>query len=218
MQRILRGAAVSVLALLAAGCGDDSGNPRLAGTNLPGNDVPNAEDFLDGDGELDLGEVIEGSTDFLEGLTGSGGGTVEIYGDTIEFTSDICFAGQGDFTIEGLGATGDGTPVWVSISQNIDSRAEVIGFLGEDTVQLIYGDADPIIENDLAVEYGRSEIFGPGADDLPDFTATTGGGQEQIDIAVNGSSANGSGAAVDFNFVAGEFDDTFPFTFQVGCN
>jgi len=174
------------------------------------------------DGSLDttdLGDLMESAQDMAESFGDSGSGTVTINGDTIEFTSEICFAGQGDFTIEGVGTTGDGTPVWVSISQSVDSREELLelGFFTEEMIDQIYGDADPIIESSMSLEYGKAELFGSGSDDLPDFDAASAFTNNQIEMTVDGQTATGSGEASDFNYVAGDFDTTFPFTFTAGC-
>lgn len=214
------------LALLAAGCGDDSGPSPFGpgGAAGPGDDVDSAvddilEDLADGSlDDVDLGELAEGAQDLAESFGDSGAGTVMINGDTIEFTSEICFAGQGDFTIEGAGVTGDGTPVWVSINQSVDTREELLEFFDEATLTQLYGDADPVVESSLSLEYGRSELFGSGADGLPNFDATSVFGNDQIEMTVDGSSASGSGEAADFNNVAGSFDDRFPFTFTAGCS
>ncbi|NIR37628.1 MAG: hypothetical protein GWN73_17970, partial [Actinobacteria bacterium] len=179
---------VALLALLAAGCGGDDGGPSLrdvAGGDgngfgdggdepdlgdleeLTGVDIGEiAEDILSGeDPEEAMADLLENAEDLAESFGDDGRGTIEINGETIEFTSEICFAGFGDFTIEGLGAAGDGTPVWVSISHSEQSREEMLEFMDEEMVELLYGDADPIIDSSVSVEYGRSEVFGSGADD-----------------------------------------------------
>lgn len=178
------------------------------------------DDLSDGSlDSTDLGDLMESAEDMAQSFGDSGSGTVSINGDTIEFTSEICFAGQGDFTIEGVGTTGDGTPVWVSISQSVDSRAELLeaGFFSEEMLDQFYGDADPIIDSSLSLEYGKSELFGSGSEDLPDFDASSGFGTDQMEMTVDGQSASGSGEAADFNYVAGDFAARFPFTFTAGC-
>ena len=85
-------------------------------------------------------------------------------------------------------------------------------------MQSLYGDADPIVANEFAVEYGRTELFGGGADDQPDFTSSSGAlAQDDMEMTVNGQSASGGGMATDYNFVAGDFDDRFEFTFSASC-
>jgi hypothetical protein len=221
--------AARTLALLATGCGDDGGPAAIGGGSggASPDDVETAiDDALDGvlddlaDGSLDetdLGDLMESAEDMAESFGDSGSGTVTINGDTIEFTSEICFAGQGDFTIEGAGTTGDGTPVWVSISQSVDTRAELLEFFDEAMLDQLYGDADPIIESSMSLEYGKAELFGSGSDDLPDFDAASAFTNNQIEMTVDGQTATGSGEASDFNYVAGDFDTTFPFTFTAGC-
>ena len=225
MTKKLMAAAVA-LVLLASGCGDDGGATE-AGSPSPGDlgDVADsANDILDGlaDGSLDAGDLddlMEGAQDMAESFGDPGSGTVSINGDTIEFTSEICFAGQGDFTIDGLGMTDDGTPVWVSIDQSTDSRAELAEFMGEDLIESVYGDADPIIDSSFSLDYGRTELFGNSVEGQPSYYAAAGTlGQDEMAMSIDGEIASGSGSARDHNFVTGEFDDLFPFTFAARCN
>jgi len=208
MMKLMAPAALS-LALIAAGCGDDGGSST-------------AEILEDlGDGSVDSGdldELMEGAEDLAESFGDSGTGTVMINDDTIDFTSEICFSGQGDFTIEGPGVAGDGTPVWVSISQTVDSREELAEFFDEAMLQQLYGDADPVIDSEMVVDYGRTELFGGAADDMASFSATSNAfSVDDFVMTVDGQSASGSGSALDYNYVAGDFDDRFEFTFSARC-
>ncbi len=221
---------VAVLALVvvvAAACGDDGETD--AGSPFDGSDdiQDTVDDILDDiqSGDADPEDVLEDAKDtaedFLEGFGGSGSGTVSVNGETIDFESETCFAGQGDFLVEGLGSASDGTPVWVSINYTEDSREEMLEFMDEDTVDLAYGDADPIISQAITVDFGRDEMFASSTGDMPSFDAsstgdlTTGDG---VAMQVSGSSLSGSGEAADYNFVAGDFDDTFPITFEARCD
>lgn len=220
-----------ILALLATGCGDDDGGSAalsgVEGAATP-EEVDNAiddavegvlDDLADGSlDETDLEGLMDSAQDMAESFGDSGSGTVTINDDTIEFTSEICFAGQGDFTIDGAGTSGDGTPVWVSISQSVDSREELLEFFDEAMLDQLYGDADPIIESSMSLEYGKAELFGSGPDDLPDFEASSAFTNNQIEMTVDGQTATGSGEASDFNYVAGDFNATFPFSFTAGCS
>lgn len=223
---------LTTVVLLATACGGDDGEfrPGVAGDAGAGSDLPegldglpdNASDLLEDlqDGTLDdssLEDLMDSAQEMAESFGGSGGGTVEVNGDTIEFSSEICFAGQGDFTIEGLGATGDGTPVWISISHSEDSRAEMAEFLDEDMLEMMYGDADPIIDDSFSAEYGREEMFGSGPDDQPRFDATS-FGDSDISIEVDGNAARGSGTATDNNFTSGDFEARYEFSFEAACN
>jgi len=220
--------AVMTLTLVAAGCGDDGGSAgRFGPGGLDGNAgnlQSDAEDILGdlADGtfdEGDLDDLMENAQDMAESLADSGSGNVTINGDSIDFTSELCFSQQGDFTIEGPGSAADGTPVWVSISQSIQSRAELAEFFEEEMITQLYGDADPIIESEVSLEYGKSDLFDSGEDGLPDFNASNNqfSGNE-IEFNVNGNSASGGGQAVDFSGVAGAFGDLFDFTFSAGCS
>jgi hypothetical protein len=233
MRKTLSGTVILAMALLASSCGDDGGSPASPFDNRGGDQPPDAAEIFDelSNGEIDLGDLVDGDLgdidldeltdntgDFLEGITGDGGGTVEVNGDTISFTSEICFAGQGDFVVEGGGETGDGTPAWVSINHTVDPRSELVEFLGEDTVQLIYGDADPIVESNIQIDYGRSDLFSGSVDGQPNFQADSSLGFGEIEIRLDGSSASGAGQAADNNFVLGDFEDRFDFSFTAACS
>lgn len=217
--------AIPLLALALAGCGDDGGaevfGPGAAGNPGGADDAVNdiLEDLADGSfDEGDLEDLTDAAQDMAESFGDSGAGTVSINGDTIEFTSEICFAGQGDFTIEGAGTASDGTPVWVSIDRSEETREELAEYLDENTLELLYGDAETIITSQLTLEYGKSELFGDAPDDLPDFDASNVvAGEDSIEIVVDGQSATGSGSATDFNGIAGEFGERFDFTFSAAC-
>lgn len=227
MRQRLVTVAVLTLGLALAGCGDDSGGASPfgpGGAPTGDGDIDSSVgDLLDdlSDGSLDstdLGDLMETAENMAESFGDSGAGTVSINGDTIEFSSEICFSGQGDFTIEGAGTTDSGVPVWVSISRSVDSREDLAEFMGDDMVEMVYGDADPIVADEFSVEYGRTEMFGSGSEDMPDFHASSGTiGQDEMQMSVDGQSASGSGAAADYNYVAGEFDARFDFTFSAGC-
>ncbi|MEZ5243523.1 MAG: hypothetical protein R2707_00380 [Acidimicrobiales bacterium] len=227
MRMKLASTVLLTLALLAAGCGDDGNSgPTPFGPGAVGdaNDVGDAaSDILDGltDGSLDEGsleDLMESAQDLAESFGDPGSGTVTINGDTIEFTSEICFAGQGDFTIEGAGTASDGTPVWVSIDRTEESREELAEFLDEDMLQMLYGDDETIVTQQLSLEYGRTELFGDSPDDLPEFDASNAvAGDDNIQIVIDGRSASGSGSAVDYSGVSGDFSERFDFTFTASC-
>ena len=54
-----------------------------------------------------LGDLLEDAENLAESFGDDGSGTIEIHGETIDFTSEICFAGFGDFTIGGSYAEND---------------------------------------------------------------------------------------------------------------
>lgn len=225
MRTRLATTAILLLALALAGCGDDDGadpfGPGAVGNPDGADDAVNdiLDDLADGSfDEGDLEDLTDAAQDMAESFGDSGSGTVSINGDTIEFTSEICFAGQGDFTIEGAGTASDGTPVWVSIDRTEESREELAEYLDENTLELLYGDAELIITSQLTLEYGKSELFGDAPDGLPDFDASNAvSGDDSIEIVVDGQSATGSGSATDFNGVAGDFGERFDFTFSAAC-
>lgn len=208
-------------ALVAAGCSDDGGGRSSPFAPANDDDPADASDIDLGD--IDLEDLTEGGLedamdavqDLAEQLSGDGGGTVEFNGETIEFEAEFCFLFDDDFEISGQGTVADGTPVWVGISRTSMARAVMIEFSSEEAVELIYGDADPIITDDFSLEYGRDDVFDDGAaDGLPDIYAD----QSTFEMDVSGGSATGSGTAVDFNGVLGDFGETLPFSFQVTCS
>jgi len=229
MRRLV--AALAVILLVAAACGDDgeggASSPFGGDDDLP-DDIRDQVDDILGDiqsGDLDPEDIVADAEnvaeDFLENFSSDGGGTVEVHGETIDFVAELCFAGQGDFTAEGLGAASDGTPVWVSISFSEDTREEMEEFMDENTVDLMFGDADVLINRDVTVDFGRDKLFASAPDDQPSFSASSStggfGGPGELEMDLDGSSASGSGQATDHNFVVGDFDDTFPISFSASC-
>ena len=219
--------ATLAVALIAAACGDDDGNPQ---TQAQAEVQAEAEDLLEGlqegleEGESpeDLVEDAEAAAeDLLEGMGATeGSGVMEIHDETIEVATELCFSAQGDFRAAGAGTAADGTPVWVSVDYTEDSREELAEFLDEQMLDTLYGDADPVITQSIAVDFGRADLFGTAADDQPSFgadsTLTVAEGVS-VEISVDGQSASGSGLAADYNTVVGDFDDTFEFSFEVSC-
>ena len=217
--------AMLAVAVIAAACGDDDGDPQAQSEAQA-----EAEDLLEnlqegleeGESPEDLVEDAEAAAeDFLEGMGASeGSGVMEIHGETIEFATELCFSAQGDFSAAGAGTAADGTPVWVSVDYTEDSREELAEFLDEQMLDTLYGDADPVITQSIAVDFGRADLFGTAADDQPSFgadsTLTVAEGVS-VEISVDGQSASGSGLAADYNTVVGDFDDTFEFSFEVSC-
>ena len=214
---------VALLAVIAAACGDDGGSPEAQTRDA-------AEDLLDDiqegleDGESPddvIEEAQDAAEDFLEGMGATeGSGTMEIHGETISFDTELCFSAQGDFSAAGGGTASDGTPVWVSVDYTEDSREELAEFMDEQMLETLYGDADPIIAQSIAVDFGREDLFGSAADDQPSFSAdnlATVNDALTVEITVDGQSASGSGIAADYNSVAGTFEDTFEFSFEVSC-
>ncbi|MEQ8840957.1 MAG: hypothetical protein RIB98_08245 [Acidimicrobiales bacterium] len=242
MKTRLVATAVLMLTLVAAGCGDDSGPSGAFGPGAVGNDASPSggvdgpedlgelgdlgaagdilEDLSDGSFDPgDLEDLMENAEDMAESFGGSGSGTVSINDETISFASEICFAGQGDFTIEGAGETADGTPVWVSIDQSTDSREDMEDFMSEEMLDTMFGDADTMTNASFDVEYGRAELFGSGDDTMPNFSAFSGvGSEDQLTMELSGNGASGSGEATDFNFVSGDFEERYPFTFEASCS
>ena len=227
--------AALLISVLIAACGSDGDEPGLAERlgNDRGGDSPDVSDLLDEDAAGDLvddilsgedpSEAIADLSDSAESMMRSfseeGSGRVEIHGQVIEFTSDLCFSDAGDFSIEALGEADDGTPVWVTISHSVDSREELEEYFEEEMLEMLYGDAELIIETSVDVDFGREELFGGNPDDQPSFSSRSGTIDDsgQITIDISGSSVSGEGVAQDYNYVAGDWEARFPFTFQAGC-
>lgn len=229
-----RWAALAVMvALVAVGCGggDDDGERTVFGRSSDGDgaagvDAEDLEEMLDDvlSGDADPDELVEDLKEqgeaMAEAFGDDGGGRVEINGETIDFESSICFDGQGDFTIEGLGEDSEGTPVWVSISYSVDSREELAEFFDETMLESLYGDAEEIIDSRVSVDWGRDELYGSAPDGEHRFETTAGtifsGGELEFNFSSSGVS--GSGEAQDLNFVSGDFEDRYPFTFEAACS
>ena len=109
--------------------------------------------------------------------------------------------------------------VWVTISHSVDSREELEEYFEEEMLEMLYGDAELIIETSVDVDFGREELFGGNPDDQPSFSSRSGTIDDsgQITIDISGSSVSGEGVAQDYNYVAGDWEARFPFTFQAGC-
>jgi len=225
--------ALVAVMMFAAGCGGDDGGARSAagfGANEGDESLPSdvedmvgdmVEEIMEGGDVEDVVEdAMESAEAMAEAFGGDGTGRVEIFDETIDFVSEICISSFGSFVIEGLGETSDGTPVWVSIDSSVESREQLLEFLDEEMVETLYGDAETIRSASVSVDFGRSELFGGAPDDQPEFTASIDYfvGEAELILEVSGSSVSGSGQARDLNYVVGEWDDRFPFTFQAGCS
>jgi hypothetical protein len=71
------------------------------------------------------------------------------------------------------------------------------------------------------VEIGRSELFGGGPDDLPDYSASIvldRAAEGEITFEADATSVTGSGQMIDANNVAMEFGETVPFKFAGACS
>ena len=245
MNQVMKTAVcIVILSVLATACGGgdddgtDAGSPFGFGESDSGSDLPvdvdeavaeilegtDVGDMLDAieegeDVEDMMGDLMENAEAMAEAFGDAGSGTVTVEGETISFTSEICFAGQGDFSIDGLGTASDGTPVWVSISHSDDSRAELLEVMDESMVEMLYGDAERIIDSSVSIDFGRDELFGDAPDDQPSFNATSSqfAGEAVVELVVNGDSVSGSGMATDYNYVAGDWDTFFPVEVQASC-
>lgn len=231
-RALIAAAILTVLSLSACGGDDDGASGDRIGFGR-GSDTPSVADLLDDDAAGDIVEDIlsgedpseaiadlaDGAESMMRSFADEGSGRIEIHDEIIEFTSEFCFAGDGDFSIEGLGEARDGTPVWVSIARSVDSREELAEYFDEQMLEALYGDAEAIIDISIDVDFGREEIFGGNPDDQPSFSSRSGTIDDsgQISIDVSGSSVSGEGIAQDHNFVAGDWEARFPFTFEASC-
>ncbi len=202
-------------ALAACGGSDDVAIEEESGSEAGGADEAGgagsneeAQQSLDDAGvDLDLDALEETAAGFS---TGDGGGTVTIDGAAYGFEADICIAQGTSFVAEGLAAAPDGTPAWVSISYEGDSFD--FDSDGEDDTTL-----------DVYVEVGRTEMFGSGGDDQPDWTATKVDSAtivigEDVTVDFDGDNIAGGGPISDYNGVAVPFGETAPMTFEASCS
>ena len=233
--RILFWTALATVAVVAGSCGSSDGaGPRGVGPGqvgagqgddaLPSDVEDMVEDMVDeimagGDPEDAIEDAKASAEAMVDAFGGDGSGRVEIYDQSIEFTSEVCIFSQGDFVIEGLGQASDGTPVWVSIDHTVDTREELLEFMAAEMVDRLYGDTEIIRSSSVTIDFGRSELFAGAADDQPSFSAEANhlSGDDGLTVEVSGSGISGSGEASDHNFIVGEWDDRFPFTFQAAC-
>lgn len=214
------------VAILVAACGDDSGGSPFGADSgeadevLEGLDIDDLdlEALAEGDfDELDLEGLIEGADGILDGIGGTGSGVVEIAGGSIEFEAEVCFViDDQSANAVGPGTSDDGTAVFVSLDYSVQSREELLEFMDESTVELLYGDADPIVNASLEVDFGRDGMFSQRSDEsLPLYEADPSSRDAtSIDVEIDESTVEASGDAVD---ATATDTGSFPFTVRVSC-
>lgn len=186
-----------------AGADDDSGGDDSDLDGSGSNDEAQ-ESFDDAGVDMDLDELEES----IGGMgSGDGGGVVTIDGGEYPFEANgVCLAQGTDFVAEGLGQTPDGEPAWVSISMSNDD---------------FDGDGDESQYIDVFVEVGKTELFGSGGDDQPDWSASYTDEFENPDMEIvaelNGSTASGNGPIQDYNAVAIPFGESVDMSFEASC-
>ena len=163
--------------------------------------------------DVDLDEIGEGMSDFN---TGEGGGTIVIDGLAYEYDAEVCIAFETDLTIDGPGTGPDGTPFWGSISVTELNRTEMeeLGMMPVQALDALFGDKESGTSVEVDVEVGRTDMFGSGPDDLPQYSAATLLGEPilgSIDYVVSGAEVSGSGEMVDDAFAS------VPFEFSGNC-
>lgn len=205
-------AIVALLALGATACGgsDDSSAGETPAPDEPAPDNADGEQpesDASGDGsndaaqenlddagvDVDLEELEETVGGFS---TGEGGGVVTIDGVGYTFTAEVCVDQAPDFVAAGPGQSDDGTLAWVDVS------------LGDETDG----------ESSVSVAVGKTELFGSGADDQPDFFAINYGGSSEFTFTLEGGQTSGSGEIQDYNGIAVAFGERVPFTYEASCS
>lgn len=186
-----------------AGAGSDGSDGDGGGDD--GSTQDDAQQSLDDAGvDLDLESLEETIGNFS---TGEGGGVVTIDGVAYTFgATGVCIFQGTDFVAEGLGQDPDGNPAWVSIGLGMDD---------------LDGDGVDGPTVDIFVEPGRTELFGEGPDDAPDFTASYWDGfsdpSEEIVYELSNGVARGSGPVVDYSGIAIPFGEQGEMTFEASC-
>jgi hypothetical protein len=235
-------AAAICAAFLLASCGGSSGDssgddsdsasetPATEAIDSDGGDTSSDDDSEaaagsneEAEGENDLGidldELEESIGDFS---TGEGGGAVIIDGASYEFEGEICIFFEDEITIEGPGETADGDPFWGAINIGETLREDLAGAgIDEATLDTFFGDKESAIDASVEVEIGRTELFGSGPDDQPDYNASIvldNPLEGEITYAAAGTSVTGSGLMVDGNYVVLEFGETVEFEFTGSCS
>jgi len=202
--------------------GEDSGSEQAeaasdedSGAEAGSNEEAEANSGLD----IDLDELEDSLGDFS---TGEGRGIVTVDGVTYEFEGEICIAFEGEITLEGPGVTPDGDPFWGVIEVGETQRAELADAgIDEATLDSFFGDQASAVDASVGVEVGRSELFGEGPDDLPDYSASIvldRVAEGEITFEADATSVTGSGQMIDANNVVMEFGETVPFEFSGGCS
>ena len=144
-------------------------------------------------------------------------------GGAYEFVGDFCFAYGDGISIEGPGSSPDGEPIWGSISVSTTTRADMedTGLVADDSIlDTMFGDKDAVTDVEVGVEFGRTDAYGSGDDDKPNYEASIifdDAWIGSIDYVFDGDSVTGSGTMGDANYVDLEFGDTVPFEFSGGC-
>lgn len=183
----------------AGDAGDDDSDVDGSGSN------DEAQESLDDAGvDMDL----DGLEDTVGGFsTGEGGGVVTIDGGEYPFEANgVCILQGTDFVAEGLGETPDGEPAWVSINMTMDD---------------FDGDGTESQTIDVYVEVGKTELFGSGGDDQPDWSASYSDEfpdpDSEIVAELNGDTVTGNGPIQDFHSVATEFGVSVDMSFEASC-
>ena len=185
--------------------GDDGDDAGEAGGDDGSASQNDAQQSLDDAGvDLDLEEYADNLSNFS---TGEGGGVVTIDGVAYTFgATGVCIFQGTDFVAEGLGQDPDGNPAWVSISLGVDD---------------LDGDGVDGPTVDIFVEPGRTELFGDGPDDAPDFTASYWEGfsdpSEEIVYELSNGLARGSGPVQDYSGIAIPFGERGEMEFEASC-
>lgn len=190
----------------------DSGQDADGGQD--GTTDEDVQQQLDDNGvDVDLGEMSDGMSDFN---TGEGGGTIVIDGLVYEYDAEVCIAFETDLTIDGPGTGPDGTPFWgsISVSELNRSDMEELGILPVEGIDALFGDKESGMSVEVDVDVGRTDMFGSGPDDLPQYSAATLLDDPvlgSIEYEVNGAEVSGSGEMV------ADASTSVPFEFSGNC-
>lgn len=203
-------------ALALAGCGGDDASSTDADAT-----ESTAPAAVLGDAD-DLEEMQESVQDAAADFnTGEGGGTVTVAGVTYTVEAEICIVQQPDVSIEGPAVGSDGSHGWVSVNRSITSREDMVAIMGEDTVQLVFGDAETIDDASVDLSLGQTDMFGTDADDSQaSWTASSGAASvdnSSLNVEPTATGLVGSGEAVDENGVAVPYGELVPIEVEVGC-
>lgn len=214
---------VALAALLLGACGSSSDATADSGTDA----TSDATDSAAMAGvESDVADELQEAKDKLEEIadseaSGSGNGVVSIEGVDYSFEASICFAEEGYFEANGPGQTAEGVPFWASVSLGVQTRADMEAVMGEgDAVDMMFGDKDSMELFTLGVELGKDGMFGPGDDEMANFTLDLMNAEdsEEMDYVVDGNTFSGSGVVYDYNGIAIAFNETVPVEFSATCS
>lgn len=218
-------AVLTTVALVLAACGGDDGagpldrpaevdtgsleetRDQVADALEEAGIDPDALDGLDLDDidpeNLDLDELQGELDEFISGFGGDGGGTVVLGDVTYTVVADVCLAFADAITVDGPAQGSDGSVAWISVDRDISTRDEMLEFMDEDMVDLVFGDADVLDSANVTVAVGATGRFDDG-DEQWDASSGLGFGAEDLEYRLEGTRFTATGTAMNWDSMGEE--------------